>query len=193
MPTTTGPSARKRNAIIGMPPLFVGWPPRAVLAEWSELAAASVRPARAGTSGAHATEGGAVPGASVSDDVLVCGPDPSGIDPVFSSCAFCWTDLSVVALIAGAPFGAGAVAGALLPAVALISGAGIGGLTARISTFGVGGMASPGLPDTEAPPAAGFGSDKAGLECISLDGSIVAGAAACCAGWPGARRYQHFL
>ena len=35
-------------------------------------------------------------------------------------------------------------------------------------------------------------TDGVGVECEAVAGAVVAGAATCCAGWPGARVYQHW-
>lgn len=133
-----------------------------------------------------------------------CGAGAFGIDPVLSSCALCWTDWSVVALCAGAlasalvsdrvlAGGAGlsGIDDAVLSVAALIAGAAFG-VAAGISVSGGGAAASPGPTDTPGPSGAGFGPDGAGVECKEVAGTIVTGAAACCAGCPSARTYQHF-
>jgi hypothetical protein len=129
-----------------------------------------------GASG-HVTAGGAAAWGLVSDNVLACGAGTSGVDAVFSSCALWWTVLSVVPLGTGTGIG--------LTADILTWGEG-GALTC-----GEGGVVSPGLSDIGAPSAKGVGPDGAGVECKGVAGPVVAGAAACCAGWPGARTYQH--
>jgi hypothetical protein len=80
-----------------------------------------------------------------------------------------------------------------LSVVVLIPDAGFGS-TASILTCGKDGALSPGLIDTGAlAVGVARGPDGAGIECNCAAGaaSDVACAAACCAGWPGARKYQH--
>jgi hypothetical protein len=63
-------------------------------------------------------------------------------------------------------------------------------LTARILTGGKGGAL---LPGPLAADVAAFRPDGAGIECVdaAVAGSDADSAGACCAGWPGARTYQH--
>jgi hypothetical protein len=166
VPTNVSPSARIRNIINGIPALSVESSPRAILSALSdtESAGASLKTAMGSCDLTVATAGGAsghargAAGAGAAAWALVSDHVP-----------VCGPDdavLSVVALLTGAAFG----------------------LTACISTCGKGGVMSPGLTDTGAPSAAGFGPDGAGIECKGVAG---AGRAACCAGWPAARTYQH--
>ena len=66
-------------------------------------------------------------------------------------------------------------------------------MTARILMCGEGGALSPGVIDVGAvaDSAAAIGPDRADVEFDGVAAADVAGAAACCAGWPGARKYQH--
>ena len=101
------------------------------------------------------------------DDVLAFGAGASGIDgSVLPSCSL--PDLSVVALTTAASFG----------------------LAARILTGGKGGAL---LPGPLAADVAAFRPDGAGIECVdaAVAGSDADSTGACCAGWPGARTYQH--
>ena len=110
--------------------------------------------------------------ALVCDEVLACAAGTSGnAGAAFPFGGPCRTSSSVVAPTTGAGFG----------------------LTARILMCGEDGALPPGVIDVGAVAdlAAAIGPDCAGVEFDGAAAADVAGAAACCAGWPGARKYQH--
>src|SRR5271163_887966 len=169
-PTPTSPRARTGNMIIGIPGLLAGSARRAMLSASSdtEVARASVGTAigSCALTGATATEA-------------------SGL--ITAGGAAAWGLVSDNVLVCGAGtsgvdavFSSCALCWTVSSGVPLRTGVGFG-LAAEILTWGDGAAATCG----EGVP------DGAGVECKSVAGPVVAGAATCCAGWPGARTYQH--